>query len=100
MSLTNEQDVRGVRDFYHFLFKACMIGGGRILVAVPDLPNATSTKSTIAAAIAWYPPKSRTKLLNALKGGLLKCLRNWGFPSGEVLPHYATLHDLFLITIA
>lgn len=96
MSITNERDVRGVRDFYYFLFKSCMIAGGRVIVAVPDLPNATSTKTTIAGVIAWYPPRNRIKALDALKGGLLRCIRNWGLSSVEVSSHYVIVHELSL----
>ncbi|KAE9395831.1 hypothetical protein BT96DRAFT_137378 [Gymnopus androsaceus JB14] len=83
MSATNEKDLRGVYDFYYFLFKACMISEGRAIIAVPDASESTSsnTKTTISAAACWYPPKHRIKAFIALRGGLIKCIRNWGFPS-------------------
>lgn len=81
MTITNDKDVANIRDFDYLAFKACMIGGGRIIIAVP---NDTTTEIRIAAAIAWYPPRNRAKISNILKGGILGVIRNWGLVSLSV----------------
>ncbi|KAJ3717247.1 hypothetical protein DFJ43DRAFT_1100085 [Lentinula guzmanii] len=77
MSITSKADLRALYDLYYFLFKACMIGGGRAVVALPTESSSGETK--IAAAACWYPPGKRIKVFNALRSGVLRCIRNWGF---------------------
>ncbi|KAJ4463465.1 hypothetical protein C8R41DRAFT_155248 [Lentinula lateritia] len=82
MSVMNKADLRALYDLYYFVVKACMIGGGRVVVAVhvPTIEGSSGSKAatTIAAVVCWYPPRKRISALNAIRGGILRCLRNWG----------------------
>ncbi|KAJ3914541.1 hypothetical protein F5877DRAFT_29109, partial [Lentinula edodes] len=80
MSVIGKADLRALYDLYYFVVKACMIGGGRVVVAVPTVEGSSGSKAatTIAAVVCWYPPRKRISALNAIRGGILRCLKNWG----------------------
>ncbi|KAF5363124.1 hypothetical protein D9757_011710 [Collybiopsis confluens] len=80
MQVTDKSALRSLYEFYYFLFKTCAIGGGRAVVAVSESKTDSDlSKNRIAAAACWYPPGKRIKTMNALRGGIVRCLWNWGF---------------------
>ncbi|KAJ4480825.1 hypothetical protein J3R30DRAFT_3700239 [Lentinula aciculospora] len=100
MSITNKSELRELYDLYHFVTKTCMISGGRVILAVPmesNLESSSETSSTIAAAACWYPPRKRVTTLNAVRGGITKCIRNWRVKGFErMLTEYSPkTHELF-----
>ncbi|KAJ3848024.1 hypothetical protein EV368DRAFT_87069 [Lentinula lateritia] len=80
MSVIDKADLRALYDLYYFVVKACIIGGGRVVVVVPTVEESVGSMAatTIAAVVCWYPPRKRISALNAIRGGILRCLRNWG----------------------
>ncbi|KAJ3821900.1 hypothetical protein F5880DRAFT_1578889 [Lentinula raphanica] len=79
LSVEDKTDMRTLYDLYRCVYKACMLGGGRAIVAVPKRSSASASTTTIAAAVCWYPPRQRITVVNALRSGMLRCIMNWGF---------------------
>ncbi|KIK50968.1 hypothetical protein GYMLUDRAFT_50876 [Collybiopsis luxurians FD-317 M1] len=100
MEITDKAALRELHDLYYFLFKAGILGGGRAVVAVPVAPDKAEGSDSvpmIAAAACWYPPRKRVKTLNALRGGIVRCIWNWGLQGFDRMANEYTLitHGVF-----
>ncbi|KAF9074333.1 hypothetical protein BDP27DRAFT_1359454 [Rhodocollybia butyracea] len=77
-----------LHQFYHFVFKAAMLSGGRVVVAEivygsdsPPMPqdlSAVGLGGNIAAAAIWYRPREILRIMPCLRGGCLAPTWNWG----------------------
>ncbi|KAJ3773462.1 hypothetical protein FB446DRAFT_533573 [Lentinula raphanica] len=92
LSVEVKTDMRTLYDLYRCVYKACMLGGGRAIVAVPKRSSASASTTTIAAAVCWYPPRKRITVVNALRSGMLRCIMNWGIDGFKVIRGFLATH--------
>ncbi|KAJ3886731.1 hypothetical protein GG344DRAFT_81425 [Lentinula edodes] len=79
MSVIDKADLRALYDLYYFVVKACMIGGGRVVVAVPTVEGSSGSKAATTIAAAGWHFKVFKKLGIKRIEGLMSILMREGF---------------------